>query len=126
MKLLRLGAKGAEIPCILGEDNIARDVSGIVADFTPETITGLVDRLSGVTLSDLPAVAMEGVRVAAPMAQPRNIYCIGLNYSDHAAEAGMAIPDEPILFNLFWWSRTEHIVYNDSQYRKRRNRPACW
>ncbi|MGY9052652.1 MAG: fumarylacetoacetate hydrolase family protein, partial [Rhodobacterales bacterium] len=38
-------------------------------------------------------------RVATPMAQPRNIYCIGLNYSDHAAEAGMAIPDEPILFN---------------------------
>ncbi|MCJ8325364.1 MAG: fumarylacetoacetate hydrolase family protein [Rhizobiales bacterium] len=99
MKLLRLGAEGAEIPCILGDDNIARDVSSIVADFTPETITGLVDRLSGLNLNDLPAVAMDGVRIAAPMAQPRNIYCIGLNYSDHAAEAGMDIPDEPILFN---------------------------
>lgn len=99
MKLLRLGAKGAEIPCILDDDNIARDVSGIVEDFTPETITNLKNRLSGLILTNLPVVPMNGVRIAAPMAQPRNIYCIGLNYSDHAAEAGMAIPDEPILFN---------------------------
>ena len=99
MKLLRLGAVGSEIPCILDENNIARNASSIVSDFTPDTIPNLKGLLSGVSIDGLPAVPMHNIRVATPMAQPRNIYCIGLNYSDHAAEAGMAIPDEPILFN---------------------------
>ena len=99
MKFLRLGAEGKEVPCVLDTSNEARDISSLVADISPDSITGLVAAVAGVDLSTLPVVAQDGVRVATPMAQPRNIYCIGLNYSDHAAEAGMEIPAEPILFN---------------------------
>jgi len=99
MKLLRIGENGQEIPCVLDDGGIARDVSAIISDFTPETIDGLLSVINGVDLSTLPSVATAGKRIAAPMAQPRNIYCIGLNYTDHAAEAGLPIPDEPILFN---------------------------
>jgi 2-keto-4-pentenoate hydratase/2-oxohepta-3-ene-1,7-dioic acid hydratase in catechol pathway len=79
--------------------NVARDVSKIINDFTPETIPTLSKVLADVDLSTLPVVEQGGTRIAAPMTQPRNVYCIGLNYSDHAAEAGMDIPAEPILFN---------------------------
>ncbi|MFY0682670.1 MAG: fumarylacetoacetate hydrolase family protein [Thalassovita sp.] len=99
MKFLRLGAEGKEVPCVLDTSNEARDISSLVADISPDSITDLVAAVAGVDLSTLPVVAQDGVRVATPMAQPRNIYCIGLNYSDHAAEAGMEIPAEPILFN---------------------------
>jgi 2-keto-4-pentenoate hydratase/2-oxohepta-3-ene-1,7-dioic acid hydratase in catechol pathway len=99
MKLLRIGPEGQEVPCVLDAGGAARDVSSLVADFTPRTIAGLVELLAGADLAALPAVATSGARIAPPVAQPRNIYCIGLNYSDHAAEAGMAIPSEPILFN---------------------------
>ena len=99
MKLLRIGEGGAETPCVLDETGVARDVSALVADFGPDTIDGLVEALGNTDLSALPSVSTEGRRIAAPMAQPRNIYCIGLNYTDHAAEAGLPIPDEPILFN---------------------------
>ncbi len=99
MKLLRVGRSGHEIPCVLDENGNARDVSSIVSDFGPATITGLVDQLAAANLTVLPVVDMEGVRISSPMSQPRNIYCIGLNYSDHAAEAGQPIPEEPILFN---------------------------
>lgn len=99
MKFLRLGPVGAEVPCVLDAANTARDISGIIHDLTPETIPTIGAILADVDLTTLPAVEQNSVRIAAPMTQPRNIYCIGLNYSDHAAEAGMEIPAEPILFN---------------------------
>ncbi len=99
MKLLRVGNAGAETPCVSDAAGKARDVSSIVPDFTSETIANVDEALSGVDFDSLPVVATEGQRIAAPLSQPRNVYCIGLNYSDHAAEAGMDIPDEPILFN---------------------------
>ena len=99
MKLLRIGNPGREIPCILGTDGRARDVSSLVADFSPETIPGLVTALDVADIASLPVVETEGARIGTPMSQPRNILCIGLNYSDHAAETGMEPPSEPILFN---------------------------
>lgn len=99
MKFIRLGESGAEVPCVLDEAGHARDVSTIVADFTPETIPTLQNAIKETDLSTLPEIVQKGVRIGTPMTQPRNIYCIGLNYSDHAAEAGMDIPAEPILFN---------------------------
>lgn len=99
MKLCRLGQPGREIPCVLDAKGTPRDVSGIVPDFGPSQIAaGLVERLAGVDRAALPVVPTEGRRIGPPVAQPRNIWCIGLNYSDHAAEAGLPIPDEPILF----------------------------
>lgn len=99
MKLLRVGELGAEIPCLMDANGVVRDVSSLVADFNPQTIATLIATLAGIDLLNLPAVDTQGQRIGAPMDQPKNIYCIGLNYTDHAKEAGMAIPEEPILFN---------------------------
>lgn len=102
MKLMRYGdRKGAKTPCLLDAEGVARDVSGIVADFGPKTLSPeLLDQLRAVDPDTLPVLDTTGRRVAPPTAQPFNIWCVGLNYSDHAAEAGMAIPPpEPILFN---------------------------
>ncbi|MEX3316672.1 fumarylacetoacetate hydrolase family protein [Sulfitobacter sp. PS-8MA] len=100
MKLMRYGPRdGAKTPVMLDAEGQARDVSGIVADFTPQTIPALPELLGGVDPQSLPRFDTTDQRIAAPIGQPRNIWCVGLNYSDHAAEAGMAVPDEPILFN---------------------------
>lgn len=98
MKFLRLGDAGQEVPCVLDQNGVARDIRSVAADIGPDTIDGLQAKLANADLTTLPAVSSDGARVSSPMAQPRNIYCIGLNYSDHAAEAGLPIPDEPILF----------------------------
>ncbi|RMA43658.1 fumarylacetoacetate hydrolase family protein [Rhodophyticola porphyridii] len=98
MKFMRIGAVGAETPAVLDENGIARDLSEIVSDIGPETLPYLETRMAPLTLSDLPEVPIHGARIGAPFARPRNVWCIGLNYSDHAAEAGMPVPTEPILF----------------------------
>ncbi|WP_037905981.1 fumarylacetoacetate hydrolase family protein [Sulfitobacter mediterraneus] len=98
MKFLRLGDAGQEVPCVLDQNGMARDIRSVAADIGPDTIDGLQAKLANADLTALPEVSSDGARASSPMAQPRNIYCIGLNYSDHAAEAGLPIPDEPILF----------------------------
>lgn len=99
MKFMRIGDVGAERPAVLDAAGTARDISGIVPDIGPDTIETLTGRLAGVDISGLPALALDGQRIGAPFARPRNIWCIGLNYSDHAAEAGMPVPSEPIVFS---------------------------
>lgn len=101
MKLARFGPRhGAKVPCLIDDEGIARDVSAIVNDFNPSTLSpALLERLAAEDPEGLPKVDTREMRKAPPVAQPKNIWCVGLNYSDHAAEAGMAIPDEPILFN---------------------------
>lgn len=100
MKLMRIGEKQNEKPCVLDERSIVRDVSSLVGDFSPETLGDeLLAKLRAVDLSTLPEVDITKTRIGSPMARPRTIFCIGLNYSDHAKEAGMAIPAEPILFS---------------------------
>lgn len=116
MKFLRLGDAGFETPCILDADGKARDISSIARDITPETIAGLRSALDGVDVSSLPEVNQAGVRIGPPVSQPGNIYCIGLNYSDHAKEAGMDIPEEPILFNKSsgtYCAPFDPILYSD-------------
>ncbi len=99
MKLLRVGEAGTETPCVMEANGTVRDVSTFVEDFTADDAATLTDRLSSVDLGALPAMDISGQRIGPPIAQPRNIWCIGLNYSDHAAESGMAIPEEPIVFS---------------------------
>ena len=102
MKLMRLGPVGAERPVVRLDDTTYVDVSDRVDEFD-ETFFGL-DRLDA--LRDLVAErtasgdvhAFGEERVGAPIARPHQILCIGLNYSDHAAETGQSVPDEPILF----------------------------
>ncbi len=100
MRLARYGDRhGPKTPCIIDRNGVARDASSLVADFGPDTLSpALLAKLGATDPASLPEADIKGKRRAAPVAQPRNIWCIGLNYSDHAAEAGMALPAEPILF----------------------------
>ncbi|MEO4002160.1 fumarylacetoacetate hydrolase family protein [Mesorhizobium sp. CAU 1732] len=101
MKLMRISNfQGQVVPCVLDETGTARDVSSIVTDFTPETLSPkLLADLANIDLQTLPATPFEENQIAPPVSRPRNIWCIGLNYSDHAAESNLPIPVEPIVFN---------------------------
>jgi len=98
MRLLRWGPKGAEKPGLLDAEGALRDLSGVVADITPELLSPMgLARLAAVNAVALPKV--EGSpRLGVPFTGTRNFICIGLNYADHAAEAGMPIPKEPVVF----------------------------
>jgi 2,4-didehydro-3-deoxy-L-rhamnonate hydrolase len=103
VKLLRLGPVGSEKPAALVGDDSYVDLSDVVDDFD-ERFFGArgLDRIRPVVAersADLAAVrAIDGQRVGAPIARPHQILCVGLNYSDHTAETGQAVPEEPILF----------------------------
>jgi len=98
MKLMRIGAKGAEKPALMDANGGVRDLSGVLADITGATLgkDGLA-RLAAVDIDSLPLVANPG-RIAPPWSGVGKFICVGLNYADHAAESGMAVPAEPVLF----------------------------
>lgn len=99
MKLLRFGEAGQEKPGILDTDGKIRDVSSLVSDFTPDTISPLMlGSLTRADFSSLPEVPA-GTRLGAPLARTGHFLAIGLNYADHAEESGMPIPAEPIIFS---------------------------
>ncbi len=98
MKLLRYGDENEEKPGLLDDNGNIRDLSGVVPDINPEYLSPVnLERLRNLDVAILPVVS-EPVRLAPPVADVGKIVCIGLNYSDHAKEAGQAIPAEPILF----------------------------
>jgi 2-keto-4-pentenoate hydratase/2-oxohepta-3-ene-1,7-dioic acid hydratase in catechol pathway len=98
MKLMRYGAKGAEKPALVDAQGQVRDLSGELADITAATLTPAgLQKLRNVNVSALPVVANPG-RIAPPWAGCEKFVCIGLNYADHAAESGLPIPKEPIIF----------------------------
>lgn len=118
MKLMRFGDRyGSKIPCVVDSDGNARDVSDVIPDFGPRTLSAeLLNELAKTDLSVCPIVDPKAHRLAPPVAQPFNIWCIGLNYSDHAAEAGMDIPAEPILFNkstATYCGPNDNILHSD-------------
>ena len=96
MKLLRYGPKGQEKPGLLDADGKIRDLSGVVKDIDGSVLADL-SKVRAADVKSLPVVA-DGVRIAEPVAKVGKFLCIGLNYSDHAAESGMAEPSEPIIF----------------------------
>lgn len=99
MKLVRFGPAGQEKPGIIDASGTIRDVSPIVPDFAPETLTPELRALLGRTdLSGLPAVPA-GVRLGAPLRRVGHFIAIGLNYAEHAAETGAKAPDEPVVFS---------------------------
>ena len=99
MRLVRYGLPGQERPGLLGPDGGLRDLSGRIADLGPATLDlATLDRLKAIGPASLPAV--DGpVRLGACIARPGKFVGIGLNYRDHAAEAGMALPTEPVIFH---------------------------
>jgi len=101
MKLLRIGDPGAEKPAALVGDDHYVDLSDVVGDFDEEFFgSGGLARIAPI-VAERAASGGEPIghlRVGAPIARPHQIICVGLNYSDHAAETGQAVPTEPILF----------------------------
>ena len=99
MKLLRYGEMGKEKPGILGQDGKIRDLSNHITDINGDKISeeGL-NKISMIDVSSLPIIP-ENTRLGACVGNIGKFLCIGLNYSDHAAETGMPVPSEPILFS---------------------------
>jgi 2-keto-4-pentenoate hydratase/2-oxohepta-3-ene-1,7-dioic acid hydratase in catechol pathway len=97
MKLLRYGARGHEQPGVLDSEGQIRSLAGIVPDIDGALLARLPAALAGIDVAALPVVA-DDVRIAEPVGRVGKFICIGLNYIDHATEAGMAVPTEPIIF----------------------------
>ena len=98
MKLVRFGVNGREKPGLVDRDGHIRDLSAHVAYIAGEALSpGALQKLAALDPSSLPR-APEGARLGAPIATPSKFVAIGLNYADHAAEAGMPLPSEPIIF----------------------------
>ncbi len=96
MKLVRFGSSGSEKPGAIDENGDLRDLSAVVDDIAGDVLTDL-DRLKSLDLSTLPLVGGTP-RLGPCVGGVGKFMCIGLNYSDHAAEAGMQVPSEPVLF----------------------------
>ena len=103
MKLVRYGAEGAEKPGMLDATGHVRDLSGLIDDVAGNALLpDSIARLAGIDPASLPLVTgtpQENLRLGACVGGIGKFICIGLNYADHAAEAGMDIPAEPIIFN---------------------------
>ena len=98
MRLVRYGDAGKEKPGILDAQGAIRDLSGVVNDIDGSTLgPDSLTKLRGLNVDSLPKVP-GSPRLGAPVAMPSKLVAIGLNYSDHAKEAGQAIPSEPIIF----------------------------
>src|SRR6201991_3483865 len=98
MKLLRYGPFGAEKPALLAKDGTIRCLSSVVRDIDGFALSEpALKMIAGLDPATLPKVD-PNVRLGSCVARPVNYVCIGLNYADHAAEAGMPVPKEPIIF----------------------------
>ncbi|MFE3224260.1 fumarylacetoacetate hydrolase family protein [Nocardia sp. NPDC059228] len=100
MKLLRVGARGAERPVAIDDEGALRDLSSVTADIDgrllgdPAALSAVRSALAAGTLPEVDPAA----RVGAPIARPGKVIGIGLNYTDHAAAIGAAIPERPVVF----------------------------
>jgi 2,4-diketo-3-deoxy-L-fuconate hydrolase len=102
MYLMRIGAAGVEKPVARISDTHYVDLSDVVKDFNEEFFgRGGIDHMRGLVSERTASGQTQpfaGERIGAPFARPHQILCIGLNFSDHAAESGQEVPAEPILF----------------------------
>src|SRR3954471_8047511 len=123
MKLLRYGPVGQEKPGLLDADGTIRDLSSAVADLDGTALSpGTLKRLAALDPRTLPAVAGTP-RYGVPVANVGKFIAIGLNYIDHAEEAGMAIPTEPVVF----MKATSCLVGpNDDVVRPKRSTKMDW
>ena len=103
MKLLRHGPRGQERPGVLDAEGRVRDLSGVVPDIAGDVLTAAgLARLREIDLATLPIVPgapQAGLRLGPCVGAVGKFICIGLNYADHAAESGMALPAEPVVFS---------------------------
>ncbi len=98
MKLCRFGPRGREKPGLVDATGTVRDLTGILADVGPEALSPAgLSQLAGIDPASLPAVP-DGVRLGIPFTGTSKIVAVGLNYEDHAKEAGLPVPTEVITF----------------------------
>ncbi|MCH9845803.1 MAG: fumarylacetoacetate hydrolase family protein [Alphaproteobacteria bacterium] len=98
MKLLNVGELGKETPAILDDNGKIRDLSSHITDLSGDNLSDAIfDKIRKLDLSTLPLIP-DDTRIGACVNNVSKIICIGLNYSDHAAESGMPVPSEPIMF----------------------------
>jgi 2,4-diketo-3-deoxy-L-fuconate hydrolase len=98
MKLTRVGAPGAERPALIDDNGRLRDLSAVVADIGGNVLNRKsLESLRRQDVASLPLLP-QGTRFAAAVGQVGKMICVGLNFKDHAAEAGLALPEQPILF----------------------------
>jgi 2,4-diketo-3-deoxy-L-fuconate hydrolase len=127
LKLLRYGLRGQERPGVLDAAGRVRDLSGVIDDIggsalLPESLA----RLRSLNIEGLPLVAgtpQKDLRLGACVGNIGKFICIGLNYSDHAAESGMAVPPEPVVFNK-WTSAV--VGPDDAVEIPRRSQKTDW
>jgi 2-keto-4-pentenoate hydratase/2-oxohepta-3-ene-1,7-dioic acid hydratase in catechol pathway len=98
VKLLRVGPVGQERPVVLDDAGNLRDIGEPEINGAFLASGGVARVREALERDALPVVEEEGLRVGAPIARPGKIVCIGLNYSDHAAESGAEVPAEPVVF----------------------------
>lgn len=98
MKLLRFGPVGAEKPGILDDEGHIRDLSSVIDDVAGSALDDAsLEKIRALDLSSLPVVDGEP-RLGACVGRVGKFICIGLNYADHAAESGLDLPEEPVIF----------------------------
>ena len=98
MKLCRIGSKGKEKPAIIDQENKFRDLSTHIKDLSPENLNiETINKLKKIKHSSLPEISAN-TRFGSCISKPGKFIAIGLNFSDHAAESGMPVPSEPIMF----------------------------
>ena len=98
MKLVRYGRSGAERPGLIDDNGVLRDLSRVVKDITPDVLSPAgLKRLRAVKTERLPVVRGRP-RLGCPLAGIGKVVGIGLNYTDHAKEVGLPLPDEPVVF----------------------------
>lgn len=127
MKFARIGSFGEETPvAITGPDRFV-DISGVTRDIDGHFLSSFVTAELEAHVANRIARGFEqriaGNRLGAPIARPHQIICIGLNYADHAAESGMTVPDEPIVFNK---APNTLVGPNDDILMPRASRKADW
>lgn len=100
MRLVRYGVAGSERPAVVTPDGTAIDLSASVGEIDGDFLSdGGLDRLRTRDLGSLgPVIDLSKTRLGPPIARPRKLVCIGLNYADHAAESGQPLPAEPVTF----------------------------
>lgn len=126
MKLIRFGAVGSEKPGILLENGVRIDVSAFGSDFNEEFFGNEgIQKLAAWLKSNqdsCPVVDAE-TRLGSPLARPSKLVCVGLNYAKHAAESGMEVPKEPV---LFFKSTTAIIGPNDDVIMPKGSTKTDW
>ena len=111
MKFLRVGSLGKEIPAILDNKNKIRDLTSIIRDLTPDTISfKILEKIKEINIENLPELK-NVERIGACVSKPGNFFAVGLNYSEHAKETGDA--------NMELWKRLQPETYSIDDIKKK-------